>query len=168
MELPDELIYDIIIKSDTNAIENLCFANTRIQQLCNNRQLWVNKFNSDGLQVFTIQTSAAQWIQEYKKVSKIAEKVDNLFVLINNELYKQNISSGRVLLQIVFHFNEDLVALLPQELSNNIKEDLKQVNIEDTYSQIIFISIEHKTYTIEYDLYDENGDDVISEHLITS
>jgi len=92
MELPDELIYDIIIKSDTDAIENLCFANTRIQQLCNNRQLWVNKFNSDGLQVFTIQTSAAQWIQEYKKVSKIAEKVDNLFVLINNELYKQNIS----------------------------------------------------------------------------
>lgn len=62
--LPNELIYDIIIKSDIDAIENLCFANTRVQQLCNNRQLWMNKFNSDGLPVFIIPTTSAQWIQE--------------------------------------------------------------------------------------------------------
>ena len=127
MELPNELIYDIITKLNIDEIESWCFSNKRAQQLCNNQQLWVNKFNYDGLPIFTIQTSAAQWIQEYKKTSKIINKVNNLFELINHELYnedllKQNISLGKVILQIIFNFNEDLVSLLPQEFSNKINK----------------------------------------------
>jgi hypothetical protein len=66
--------YDILLKSDINTIEKLCFVNKYFDHICQNDQFWYYKFNADKLPLPIIRpTSTFGWVKIYKHQLKLKQ-----------------------------------------------------------------------------------------------
>ena len=64
----DDFYYDLLMVSDIDIVETLCYTNQMANKVCHNDHFWVNKFNQDGKELPNIYpTTIDQWIEEYQK-----------------------------------------------------------------------------------------------------
>ncbi len=74
-ELPFDILYNILIQSNINQIQNLCYTNKYLHQICNQTSFWELIHERDRLPLLTEWDNIADWINDYHKMKKINQKV---------------------------------------------------------------------------------------------
>ena len=107
--LVNDIYESIILYAKINDVQMLCSTDKNMVQFCNNRKIWMNKFQMDQLPIVTMQTNGLGWINEYKKVKKAKFMTDHTFELLKKEMIDFE--------PIIINFKtEDIISLLLKHL----------------------------------------------------
>lgn len=97
--LPDDVIREILYKSDINTIINYCTTN-KYQHICNDNNFWKYIFQRDNIKMIENPTNTQEWITMYKRTSDAQKEA---LVL---ETLPRNITSGVYEFHITGNFND--------------------------------------------------------------
>lgn len=144
MEFPDDIYELIILHTDIDYIYNMSLINISINKICNNKHVWIQKFEKNNLPI--IQSNCKRWIDEYKRVN--FSKFYSHHVI---DLILQESESDGASLTIDFKMTDDIVYLLPQSLISKIILDKNYSNLK-TYgdTQTLFIYIDERDVMLSY------------------
>lgn len=131
--------YNLLLQSDYKTISRLCSTNKEINSICNQNSFWVDKMNYDQLPIYT---TVLNYKSYYFKISKLIDKVNNIF----------NLPYTTVLTIQLDYENQDLLSLLDFDIEFN----------ETIYSQSIHIIGEYGEY---YFYYSINNQSVVDKKL---
>lgn len=77
-ELGDDMWFEILINTDPHDFPTICRANKQVHKTCNNKRLWQEKFNNDGLPLVTSQKTVGGWIKEYDYTQKVMKETADI------------------------------------------------------------------------------------------
>jgi hypothetical protein len=144
MELPVDIFESIILHADIDTISNLCLTSTLINNICNNKHVWINKFIHNH---FPIMTLSNNWIHEYIKINDTTIKNQNIIDSILNDTF--DIFS---LLILHFRVTDDIIHLLPTFLKSSIMscKNYDNLKIFRNVNQSIFINVNNYRVRLRY------------------
>jgi hypothetical protein len=81
----EDVYENILLNFDIDTLQNACSTNKN-HKICNNFNFWIAKFRHDNLPILALHLPETinQWIKEYKKVLKAADKTDYVYSLVIN------------------------------------------------------------------------------------
>jgi hypothetical protein len=82
-ELPQDIIYNILLQSNIYQIKNLCFVNKYNYKICSSLAFWEYIFERDGYPLFEVHTKAEDWLDEYFKMMELDKLVTGVIKNIN-------------------------------------------------------------------------------------
>src|SRR5437868_1536750 len=83
LTMPNDIMFNVLYQADIDRIENLCFTNKYLNDICHTKQFWHAIFNRDHLPIFEDQNNINQWIVYYRKITKATKEADQLLQLID-------------------------------------------------------------------------------------
>lgn len=150
-------LFNIMIESDIETINNLCVTNKN-NNVCNNEYFWVEKFNHDNMPIIIYRNNFSTWIKEYIAVKEA--KIKALEIL---QLYLENSTIAKDVIKLdIWELNstEYLHFTLPTDIITNIHDGiyagwLTTLNItvdltEDGYYNIKYVGSKNKSEILTY------------------
>lgn len=156
----DLVMFNILLHSDVDTIERMCFISDIIEKIRDNKYFWIQKFEQDNLMLLNYPENN-DWISEYKEVVFAITDADDIIKisLIEKERDKKiNIifpNDGTIIIRFSDYDSEldyDLW-LLPQELTSLVPAQLDDPDFEVYPVQIKFTLNNDNTYKLIYELF---------------
>jgi len=82
-QLPQDVIYNILLQSNIYQLKNLCFVDKYNYKICSSLYFWETIFERDGLPLFEVHTKAEDWISDYFKIEELTTLVNSVIKNIN-------------------------------------------------------------------------------------
>lgn len=141
MELPEDIYELIILHTDIDYIDNMLLINISINKICNNKHVWIQKFEKNNLPI--MQPNCKSWINEYKKVKFAKFYSHHVIDLILEE------SDGS--LSIDFKSTDDIINLLSQSLKSKIIQDKNYSNVKlYDHTQSLLFNVDNNGASLSY------------------
>ncbi len=148
MELPLDILREIILILRVNDIKSLCCVHESFYNLCGEKNLWLTKFKEKDLDIINMKiNSLSEYICEYRKVSYATYKT----LKIINMVKRRDCAVPNYVLWIPPQFLIDDIVLIKDDPIFNAS---KNINLENYISIDIEIGDKGK---VDYYLYDTNN-----------
>ena|SRR5258708_1227704 len=119
--------YTILLHSSITDLNQLCYINKNIFNICIDKHYWDEKFNHDLLSIITPGENINQWINEYNKVNYASNVANNLIL---------SILKNSIEIYFLFIKDDDVFKFLPIALVNSIKENKAYYDLNEIESRI--------------------------------
>lgn len=153
MKLPSDMLRIILFPLEIKEILSLCLVSKNFNDLCSERQLWIQKFTEKNLEILDVNiTNVSQYFNEYKKISHAAYTINCLFYFIETN-YKINRSLFNSICGLDSKISScDILDILRvnHPVSVQIRKYINDIKYIDINIQI------DETPLINYNYYDEN------------
>ena len=122
----DDVWFNILLNTDVNDLQKVCYTNKNTINICTNDYFWIQKFNHDGYPLFSENnTSLQDWINEYNTIRRADRLANYLIKLVTMEHVNRPFYSKT----INFRFNTtDELRFLPNHLIHDIKNNDAYIN----------------------------------------
>ena len=142
--LPNDIIYEILLRSNTNTFKNLYIINKYIETICRTQNFWYQKFKYDQLpelrfvhhsfedykQLKNIKGDIKGWINVYEDLLKYKIETDQIILVNKIEKRKLNKrTKGIMILETRGEYETcDQFYYIPTLLIDKIKEQIENIN----------------------------------------
>jgi len=142
--------FEILKNTTIKSLRHFSITNKKINEICQDKYFWVEKFKHDNLPLFTEPNDYNEWTKEYIKMYDI--KTTAKKVLIINDIERKRTdqwqSEGKIEIfnndkvNIKDFFNDEKIEI--DEFTDNLK-----INFKD-YTEIFDINLEDDNYILHY------------------
>ena len=177
--LNDDIIKELVLLLDINAIKNFSLINRRIYSLSGNNDIWINKFQQDKLpMIISGNNKIKNWIKEYNNVKVATQKLKEL----NERVIKDN--NTLIILYMDFSYDDNITELLEPSFQKQISSGMKLIDVCNYTNETIYIDITNKnvkhienfSYSIRYKFFNfyayankkEHEDNADDENFVIS
>jgi hypothetical protein len=130
--LSNELIFNVLLNLDINALTIYFGTHKEAQSICNDSYFWKQKFQHDHLPLYENQNECNLWINQYKNTInsyKLAQGLVDLIKMEHDEYPNENIEVNFDLPSIKV---VNTYIILPSQLKDTIISDNVEKYIKDT------------------------------------
>jgi hypothetical protein len=163
VELPEDIIYNLLLNADIKTINNLCQTNKIANKYCKNKQFWFDKFNRDNLPQINLDSGDFNWINGYNLLLKAHEDAKLMILLTdieeNDETLNQEYDmGGEGTININFNESIDDDRLIRKILPDMINSIHEKYNNHDLVPNSIQLVLNKPRISYSYELIVNKGD----------
>lgn len=162
VELPEDVIYNLLLNADIKTINNLCQTNKIANKYCKNKQFWYDKFNRENLPQINLDPGDLNWINGYNLLLKAHEDAKLMILLTdieeNDETLNQEYDlGGEGTININFNesIDDSLIKKILPDMINSIHE---KYNNHDLVPNSIQLVLNKPRISYHYELIVNEGD----------
>ena len=176
--LPEDMIYQIMVKSDINTLKKLCIVNKQNEKICQTEQFWKAKFHNDDLpflkfiqyelkdykNAFMFDNNIKTWIKIYEEMKDAQKEAKE--ILLVNKIEKKRLNyktKGIIMIDLTKQYEEiQLFYFLPKVLLDKIAED--DISLEKFDIQLL----DANNYNITLHIYNIETEEIITIESIVN
>lgn len=144
----DVVLYNIMLNSDIKTIKNLCMNNKNVNLICKDKNFWEAKLDKEGFSFVLDKT-----MKSYENMLKFQKEAKKLMMSKN--------------IDVDYTRYTDLSVILPERIENEVNIAEEEIDMDTIDSQEMTIFIYKGKISLNWSLYDQNGDenDIVSLYI---
>jgi len=165
-----DTIYNILLNTDIDSLNELCFLNKTTHQHCQNKHFWIEKFKHDQLPMMHIlPKNIKEWINTYIVLKKSQDKMQLLLKVNQIEsLMIHDPSPGLIIITLSIEHKE-LDMILPKKLLNVLPKDMSLVDgMNDYFTYLELQLLKNNDYQLTFFIQPLEEDDRFGYDIILS
>ena len=149
--VPKDILYNILLQSDVETLNNLCRTNKEAETLCKSVQFWMDKMNNDNLPIYEVKNKKLSKLKIYEETVKAVKRTNDTLTINKIEATRSyNKTNGSIHLFTNGEYEKITdIPSLPQILIDDIVSQLEDSNNDFNFNSIILKYIDDNTYNIK-------------------